>query len=204
MAKNIFFSAITSRFLRWFALNGVPMFKVFLGVKWILKPLISKILYTGQTNTAYMTNTTSPQSRSEGRDVYETVKDNFLRTIDEIAKVQPQFSQSISNLQIDYIQTTKNLIQNVASTQRQFSSGLNVPGTGQYSEQLAKQSTELTNNTIRAVGINNQLAINALDAARENLKIYNRTIDAVTDFSTNIAKTWESFFSVQQQNFFAK
>jgi hypothetical protein len=194
----------TSRFLRWFALNAVHMFKVFLGVKWILKPLISKILYTGQTNTAYMTNTISPQSRSEARDVYETVKDNFLRTIDEIAKVQPQFSQSISNLQIDYIQTTKNLIQNVASTQRQFSSGLNVPGTGQYSEQLAKQSTELTNNTIRAVGINNQLAINALDAARENLKIYNRTIDAVTDFSTNIAKTWESFFSVQQQNFFAK
>jgi hypothetical protein len=149
-------------------------------------------------------NTSKTQSRNEGRDVYETVKDNFLRTIDEIAKIQPQFSQSISNLQIDYIQTTKNLIQNVASTQRQFSSGLNIQGAGQYSEQLAKQSTELTNNTIRAVGINNQLAINALDAARENLKIYNRTIDAVTDFSTNIAKAWESFFSVQQQNLFAK
>jgi hypothetical protein len=149
-------------------------------------------------------NTSKTQSRNETRDVYETVKDNFLRTIDEIAKVQPQFSQSISNLQIDYIQTTKNLIQNVASTQRQLTSGLNIPGAGQYSEQLAKQSTELTNNTIRAVGINNQLAINALDAARENLKIYNRTIDAVTDFSTNIVKAWESFFSVQQQNFFAK
>jgi hypothetical protein len=146
-------------------------------------------------------NTTKTQT---GRDVYETVKDNFLRTIDEIAKVQPQFSQSISNLQIDYIQTTKNMIQNVASTQRQLTLGLNIPGTGQYSEQFAKQSTELTNNTIRAVGINNQLAINALDAARENLKIYNRTIDAVTDFSTNIAKAWESFFSVRQQNFFAK
>jgi hypothetical protein len=149
-------------------------------------------------------NTDKTQSRSEVRDAYETVKENFLRTIDEIAKVQPQFSQSISNLQIDYIQTTKNMIQNVASSQKQFTCGLNIPGAGPYSEQLAKQSTELTNNTIRAVGINNQLAINALDAARENLKIYNRTIDAVTDFSTNIAKAWESFFSVQQQNFFTK
>src|ERR687885_974069 len=77
-----------------------------------------------------------------GRDVYETVKDNFLRTIDEIAKVQPQFSQSISNLQIDYIQTTKNMIQNVASTQRQLGAGLNIPGAVQYSEQFAKQSSE--------------------------------------------------------------
>src|SRR5919202_6571107 len=79
-----------------------------------------------------------------GRDVYETVKDNFLRTIDEIAKVQPQSSQSISNLQIDYIQTTKNMIQNVASTQKQFTSGLNIPGSGPYSEQIAKQAPELS------------------------------------------------------------
>src|SRR5919198_1516118 len=129
-----------------------------------------------RTSSDYTTGKT--QSRNEVPDVYETVKENFLRTIDEIAKVQPQFSQSISNLQIDYIQTTKNMIQNAVSSQKQFTSGLNIPGVGPYSEQLAKQSTELTNNTIRAVGINNQLTINALDAARENLKIYNRTIDA--------------------------
>ena len=157
---------------------------------------------TDNTTSGYNTGKTA--SSSDVQDVYETVKDNFLRTVDEIAKVQPQFSQSISNLQIDYIQTTKNMIQNMASAQKHFTSGLNLPGAGPYSEQLAKQSTELTNNTIRAVGINNQLAINALDAARENLKIYNRTIDAVSDFSTNIVKAWESFFSVQQQSFFPK
>jgi hypothetical protein len=149
-------------------------------------------------------NVGKAQSRNQVPDVCETVKENFLRTIDEIAKVQPQYSQSISNLQIDYIQTTKNMIQNATSTQKQFTSSLNLPGAAPYSEQLAKQSTELTNNTIRAVGINNQLAINALDAARENLKIYNRTIEAITEFNMNIAKAWESFFSVQQQSLFTK
>jgi hypothetical protein len=157
-----------------------------------------------RTSSDYNTTSKTQSHNNDKRDVYEIFKENFLRTIDEIAKVQPQFSQSISNLQIDYIQTTKNMIQNVASTQKQFSPALDLPGSAPYSEQLAKQSTEITNNTIKAVGINNQLAINALDAARENLKIYNRTVDAVTDFSTNIAKAWESFFSVQQQNFFTK
>jgi hypothetical protein len=52
------------------------------------------------------------------------------------------------------------------------------------------------------VGINNQLAINAIDAARENLRIYNRTVDAVTVFNSNVAKAWTSFFSVQQQQQF--
>src|SRR5919109_1837108 len=96
----------------------------------------------------------STSNTSMASDIYDTLKENIMRTIDEIAKVQPQFSQSISNLQIDYIQTTKNMIQNVASTQKQLTSGLNIPGAGPYSEQLAKHSTDLTNNTIRAVGIN--------------------------------------------------
>ena len=133
-------------------------------------------------------------------DIYDTIKENLVKAIDEIAKVQPQFSQSLTNLQLDYIQTTKNLIQNVVSAQKQFTASLNIPVAIPYSEQFAKQTSEITNNTLRTVGINNQLSINALDAARENLKIYNRTVDAVTDFNSNIAKAWAAFFSVQQQH----
>jgi hypothetical protein len=140
-------------------------------------------------------------SRNNSNEIYDTLKENLVKVIDEMAKIQPQFSQSISNLQIDYIQTAKNIIQNAISTQKQFISSWNISADQPYTEQIAKQSTEVTNNTIKAVGINNQLAINALDAARENLKIYNRTIDAVTDFNSNIAKAWESFFSIQQYNF---
>jgi hypothetical protein len=44
--------------------------------------------------------------------------------------------------------------------------------------------------------------VNALDAARENVKIYNRTVDAVTDFNNNILKTWTSYWSAQQQQFY--
>src|ERR687888_1894264 len=129
-------------------------------------------------------------------DIYDTVKENYIRAVDEIAKVQPQFSQSISNLQLDYIQTTKNVIENVVSAQKYFTASLNIPVAIPYSDQFAKQTSEITNNTLRTVGINNQLSINALDAARENLKIYNRTVDAVTDFNSNIAKAWAAFFSV--------
>jgi hypothetical protein len=140
-------------------------------------------------------------SRNNSNEIYDTLKENLVKVIDEMAKIQPQFSQSISNLQIDYIQTAKNIIQNAISTQKQFISSWDISADQPYTEQIAKQSTEVTNNTIKAVGINNQLAINALDAARENLKIYNRTIDAVTDFNSNIAKAWESFFSIKQYNF---
>jgi hypothetical protein len=148
---------------------------------------------------------TRTTSTSTTTNVYDTVRENLVRTVDEMAKVQPQFSQSLSNLQLDYIQTTKNIIQNAVSAQKQFTASLNIPPVAlPYSEQIARQSDEITSNTMRTVGINSRLAINVLDAARENLKIYNRTIDAVTDFNGNVAKVWTSFFSAQQNQFFDK
>ena len=148
-----------------------------------------------------MVDTKSP-ARDEVRasDVYDTMRDNLIRTVDEFAKVQPQYSQSISNLQLDYIQTSKNMIQTAFAAQKQFANSLNVPAVP-YGDLFTRQSNEMTNNAIRSVGINNQLTINALDAARENLKIYNRTVDAVTDFSTNVAKAWTAFFAQQQAQF---
>jgi hypothetical protein len=130
----------------------------------------------------------------------DAVKENFIRTVDEVAKVQPQYLQSISNLQLDYIQTTKNMIQTAFAAQKQVASNLNVPSLP-YADLFVRQANEMTNNSIRAVGINNQLTINALDAARENLKIYNRTVDAVTEFGTNVAKAWTAFYTQQAQQF---
>jgi hypothetical protein len=122
---------------------------------------------------AEKTNKDDSTSRSTStttnvHDVYDTLKENLVRAVDEMAKFQPQFSQSLSNLQIDYIQTTKNVIQNSVSVQKQLAANMNIPTLAiPYSEQFAKQTNEITNNTMRTAGINNQLVINAIDAARE-------------------------------------
>ena len=147
-------------------------------------------------------------SSSDATHVFDTVKENFVRAVDQMASVQPQYSQAISNLQLDYIQATKNMIQNTISAQKQLVGNLNIPVLTPYTEQFTRQSNEITNNTLRAVGINNQLVINAVDVARENLRIYNRTVDAVTEFSNNIAKVCTAFSTAaaqqQQQQQFAK
>jgi hypothetical protein len=136
--------------------------------------------------------------------VFNTVKENIVRAVDEIAKVQPQYSQAFSNLQLDYVQTAKNVIENTISAQKQLVESWNImpvstATTIPYTEQFTRQANEITNNTLRAVDINNQLVINAVDAARENLRIFNRTVDAVTEFSTNIAKTCAAFSTAASQ-----
>jgi hypothetical protein len=137
---------------------------------------------------------------TRANEVNDIVRDNTLRIVDEVAKVQPQFAQSISNLQLDNVQTVRSMIQTAFANQKQVvAHALNTPQALQVSEEIAKQSTEVTNSIIRSVGIFNHLGVTALDSARENVKIYGRTVDALTDFNNNILKTWASYWSSPQQ-----
>ena len=71
-------------------------------------------------------NTTTTRS-TEATNFYDTVKNNYIRIVDEITKAQPQYTQSVSNLQLDYIAATKNTIQNMVSAQKMLASNGNVP-----------------------------------------------------------------------------
>ena len=141
-------------------------------------------------------------------DIYNTLNENFNRALNEIAKFQPQYLQSVSNLQLDFIQTTKNMIQMIISAQKQMASNNNssnrfwnisalslpIP----YLEQFARQLNEFTSNTIRVSNLNNQFTITILDAIRENLNIYNRATDELSNYNTNMVKAWNSFFAAKQ------
>src|ERR687885_2186088 len=107
---------------------------------------------TARDEVTPTTTTTRPS------DVSDIVRDNTLRIIDEVAKVQPQFAQSLSNLQLDNIQTVRSMIQTAFANQKQFiGHAPNIPQASQVSEVVANQSAEITNSIIRSVGIFNQL-----------------------------------------------
>ena len=158
---------------------------------------------TTTTKDNEVTITTTSTTAGRANEVSDIVRDNTLRIVDEVAKVQPQFAQSISNLQLDNIQAVRSMIQTAFANQKQIAAHtLNTPQTLQVSEEMARQSTEVTNSIIRSVGIFNQLGVTALDSARENVKIYSRTVDTLTDFNNNILKAWTSYWSSQPQQQF--
>jgi len=143
----------------------------------------------------------NPASTRSTTSVIETARDNTLRIIDEVTKVQPKYSQAFSNLQTDLIQTTRNIVQTAFDVEKQIVQNLNLPQYPQVSELVARQSNEITDNITRAFGTYNQMAINIIDAARENSKIFNKTIDTVTEYNTNLVKAWTSYWTSQQQQF---
>ena len=150
--------------------------------------------------------TTTSTRSSEAANFYDTVRQNCIRIVDEFAKAQPQYAQSVSNLQINCIDAAKDTIRNMVSAHRVFASNGNVPPVvaPPYTNEFVKQSNEITENTVKAVRINNELTVNAINAAAENFRTFNRTIESVTEYNTNAAKAWNSFATAQQQPFLHK
>jgi hypothetical protein len=148
--------------------------------------------------------TTTTRS-TEAANLYDTVKQNYIRIVDEFTKAQPQYTQSVSNLQLDYVSAAKNTIQNIVSAQKMFASnGIFPIVTPQYTDEFVNRSNEITENVVSALRINNQLTVNAINAAAENFRTVNRTIESVTEFNTNAARAWNSFLTVQQHQFLHK
>jgi hypothetical protein len=161
-----------------------------------------------KVETSASTSSTAAQESSE---IFDTAKQNVLKVTEEISKFQPQYAQSISNLQQEYIQLTKEFVNKAFAAQRNWPGfGTNTGSTSYtsstyapYTEQVKRQTNEITAQALSVFDTSNQLAINAINAARENLKLYGKAIDAVTEFNNNVAKAWASFYSsAQRQQYF--
>ncbi len=144
---------------------------------------------------------------STAENLYDTITQSITRVVDEVAKAQPQYSQSISNLQLDYIQAVRNMVQNTLAAQKNIADArgfsFNLPFASHYLDQIRNQTNEIANNVVNTVQVNNQVAVNSLDAARDNIRLYTRTTDTILELNSNIAKAWTTFFFLPQQQFFS-
>ena len=113
----------------------------------------------------------------------------------------------ISKLQEEYLQLTKQFVDKVFAAQRNWVGG-NVTSTSTtfpswtytpYAEQFRRQSNEITAQALSVFNTSNELALNALTAAKENVKLYGKAIDAIMDYNNNVANAWSSFFTYFRQ-----
>ena len=166
---------------------------------------------TDTTNKSKETTTTTSTIAQDSSEIFDTYKQGVLKVTEEVSKFQPQYAQSISNLQQEYIQLTKEFVNKVFAAQRNWA-GSNVTSTSTtfptstyapYAEQFRRQSNEITAQALSVFDTSNQLAINAINAARENVKLYGRAMDAIMEYNNNVANAWSSFFtSAQRQQYF--
>ena len=160
-------------------------------------------------------DTVESQSNTFAQDsseIFETYKQGVLKFTEAISKFQPKYAEAISRLQEEYVQLTKEFVDKIFAAQRNWIGG-NVASTTKttfpswtytpYAEQFKRQSDQVSAQALSVFDTSNHQAINALNAATENLKLFGKAMESITEYNNNIANAWTSFFrSAQSQQYF--
>ena len=131
-------------------------------------------------------------------DFYNIIKEDTNKIVNEFARSQPTYIQAISNLQMRYIEATKNIINSTLGFQKQLFETLDYNSSTTYTRQLGKQSNEITNNIIEFNTINNKFISNVLEVAGDGIKNYTKTLDTIVKFNANVFDQWYSLFKNNQ------
>ncbi len=129
---------------------------------------------------------------------YNAIKEDTTRIVNEIAKTQPTYIQAISNLQMKYIEATKNIINSTLGFQKQVYENLDNSSTSTFAKQLGRQSNEITNNFIEFNNINNKFISNVLEVSGDGIKNFTKTLDTIIKFYANVFEQWYSLFKNNQ------
>lgn len=126
----------------------------------------------------------------------DSIKENMIKSIDEYVKIQPRFLQSVSDFQLEVIQSSKDVINKTIAHQKGLIKEFVNVSQAQPNEtyqQLFNKTNENVDNFVKAFTAGNQFNFDAIDTTRENVKLYNKALDAFTDYSTNTFNAWTSF-----------
>lgn len=148
------------------------------------------------TNNVDNTNSYINMTEQTMEKTLDAIKDNILKSIDEYVKIQPRFLQSVSDFQLDSIQSTKDTITKTISSQKKFIKEFVNVSTSQPNDtyqQLFKKSNENIDNFVKAFYAGNNYNFDTIDNTRENMKIYHKAIDTFNEYSTNAFDAWISF-----------
>nr|CAF28736.1 hypothetical protein [uncultured crenarchaeote] len=133
---------------------------------------------------------------SNNQSIIETIQKSLFDITNEIAKVQPRYAQSVSNFQAEYLEATKMVIQtftNFQSTLIKFN-WINFDNRSTlYTDQIKNQVTMLTENIIKTFDIWNQITIDSIDIAKENVKLYTEAMTSMDIRNRDLISSWNSF-----------
>jgi hypothetical protein len=129
------------------------------------------------------------------QDMIETIQNSIIDVINQVAKAQSQYARLISNFQIEYLEPTNKVIQNVGDFQRSFLENNwnnSEHRSASYAEQIRNHVNTLAENFVQTFNIWNQLAINSIDISKEYVKMYTQAMTSMKTYNRDLINSWNS------------
>jgi len=129
------------------------------------------------------------------KDLFSVYQENVNKIFDGIKQSVPQYHQSITNVQQEYLQAYENVVDSGITLQKEYvkKAGIasNIP------EATLKVIHDTTEEFLKATSIQNQVALATIDATQQNIKTFNDNAKSFADLNKNILQSWISAFTTK-------
>ena len=132
------------------------------------------------------------------KDVFSAYQQNLDKIFNGIKQSVPQYHQSITNVQQEYLQAYENIVDSTITIQKDYAKkagvATNIP------EATLKVLRDTTEEIVKAASIQNQVALATIDATQQNIKTFNDNAKSFADLNKNILQSWISAFTNKNNN----
>lgn len=129
------------------------------------------------------------------KDVFSVYEENVDKLFSGIRHSVPQYHQSITNVQQEYLQAYENIVDSTITLQKEYAKkagiATNIPQT------TLKVIHDTTEEFVKATSIQNQITLATIDATQQNIKTFNDNAKSFADLNRNILQSWISAFTTK-------
>lgn len=131
----------------------------------------------------------------ETKDMFSVYQENVDKIFSGIRYSVPQYHQSITNVQQEYLQAYENIVDSTITLQKEYAKkagiATNIPQT------TLKVIHDTTEEFVKATSIQNQITLATIDATQQNIKTFNDNAKSFADLNRNILQSWITAFTTK-------
>ncbi len=134
-------------------------------------------------------------TKVNSKDLFSVYQENIDKMFNGVKQSVPQYHQSITNVQQEYLQAFENMVDSSIAIQKEFviKAGIasDVPST------TLKVIDDTTEEIVKASSIQNQIVLASIDATQQNIKTFNDNAKSFVELNKNILQSWISAFATK-------
>ena len=134
-------------------------------------------------------------THGNSKDIFSVYQENVDKLFTGIKQSVPQYHQSITNVQQEYLQAFENVVDSTITLQHEYvrKAGIatNVP------EATLKVIHDTTEEFVKAASLQNQVTLATIDATQQNIKTFNDNAKSFAELNRNILQSWISAFATK-------
>jgi hypothetical protein len=135
------------------------------------------------------------QTHGNPKDAFSVYQENVDKIFTTIKQSVPQYHQSITNIQQEYLQAYENIVDSSIALQKEYTKKIGIAAN--IPDATIKAIHDSTEEFAKAASIQNQIALATIDATQQNIKTFNDNAKSFANLNKNILQSWISAFTTR-------